>query len=295
MKTILDTASVGYPVTKFGVSFFPVYLASNELPEILTEGLIIDELDAERVDALSVRNPTEKPILITEGEHLVGGKQNRAVNSTVLVSPLSELEIPVSCIEQGRWGQARKYRRNFSFTPRNVRSKLQETVNSSMLHKGSRQSHQGDVWREVDEVLDRLEVRSDTMAASDAEEVYSRDRSLFSAVDDLIKLGPLPKQNGIVVTHGTSVKAVELFGSHYLLAHYWGTLVRSHMLESLHDPGPHSAERALWAIRRFGSMNHKSCPGIGMGTELRMTDQIMVGQALMLNEAVVHASMFTLT
>ena len=49
MNTEFDTASVGYPVTRFGVSFFPVYLAANELPEISTEGLIIDELDSERV------------------------------------------------------------------------------------------------------------------------------------------------------------------------------------------------------------------------------------------------------
>ncbi len=96
MNTKIGTASVGYPVTRFGVSFFPVYLAANELPEISTEGLIIDELDSETVSTLSVRNPTEKPILITEGEHLVGGKQNRAVNSTVLVPPSSELETSCS-------------------------------------------------------------------------------------------------------------------------------------------------------------------------------------------------------
>ena len=293
MNTEFDTASVGYPVTRFGVSFFPVYLAANELPEISTEGLIIDELDAERVSGLSVRNPTEKPVLLVEGEHLVGGKQNRAVNSTVLVPPLSELEVPVSCIEQGRWGRRREYRRNCSFTPRNVRSKLQETVNASMHGEGSRRSDQGAVWREVDGVLDRLEVISDTGAVADAEDAYRRDRSLYAAVDDLTKLGPLPRQNGIVVTHGKRVEAIELFGSRELLAYYWNTLVRSHMLESPDAPGPHSVERALWAIRRFGSMDQKSCPGVGMGTELRMIDHVMVGQALMLEETVVHASMFT--
>ncbi|MCY3985774.1 MAG: hypothetical protein OXF23_01855 [Candidatus Dadabacteria bacterium] len=293
MNTKLDTASVGYPITRFGVSFFPVYLAENETPEISTEGLVIDELDAETVPGLSVRNPTEKPVLLIEGEHLVGGNQNRAVNSTVLVPPLSELEVPVSCIEQGRWGQRREYIRNSSFTPRNVRSRVQETVNASMRREGSRQSDQGAVWREVDRMLDRLEVTSDTGAAADAEEAYRRNGSLFAAVDDLIKLGPLPKQNGIVVTHGTRVKAIELFSSQDILAYYWKMLVRSYMLESPDNPSPHSAERALWAIRRFGSMNQKCCPGIGMGTELRMIDQIMVGQALMLKEAVVHASMFT--
>lgn len=289
----LDTASVGYPVTRLGVSFFPVYLTANKLPEISTEGLVIDELDSESVSGLLVRNPTKKPILIVEGEHLVGGKQNRAVNTTVLVPPLSEVEIPVSCTEQGRWGQYRAYRRSSSFTPQNIRSKLQETVNASVVRGGPRRSDQGEVWREVDGLLNRMEVESDTAAAADAEEVYRLNSSLSEAVEDLVGMGPLAGQNGIVITHGKRVKAVDLFGSPDLLEKHWGTLIRSYLLEIPEKPLPHSAEKALWAIRRFGFMDQKSCPGIGMGTELRMMDRRMVGQALVLEEMIVHASMFT--
>ena len=291
----LDTASVGYPITRFGVSFFPVYLMANELPEISTKGLIVDELDAATVPRLSVKNPTDKPILVAEGEHLVGGNQNRVVNATVLVSAESELEIPVSCVERGRWGSRRAYRRGSSFSHNRMRSRLQETVNRSMRRENSRRGNQGAVWSEVDDVLNRLKVESETAAATDAEKIYRRNRSLSGAVEELAGLGPLPNQNGIVVTRGNWVDAVDLFGSPSLLAAHWSTLVRSYLLEASAPNIPHSVERALWAIRRFSFMPKEASQGVGMGTELRAMDDVMVGQALMLDEMIVHASIFART
>jgi hypothetical protein len=37
------------------------------------------------------------------GEELVGSKQNRIVNTTMLIQAKSTPVIPVSCVEQGRW------------------------------------------------------------------------------------------------------------------------------------------------------------------------------------------------
>ena len=95
----LDAVAVGSPITRLGVSFFPVYLPDNPLPAIVTgeaSGLVVDELDEPSVQALRVRNPGDKPVLVVEGEHFLGGKQNRAVNAAVLVPSLGDLEIPVS-------------------------------------------------------------------------------------------------------------------------------------------------------------------------------------------------------
>ena len=289
----LDTASVGYPITRFGVSFFPIYLMGNELPEISTNGLIVDELEKASVPGLLVKNPTDKPVLVVEGEHLVGGNQNRSVNTTVLVPPMSELEIPVSCVERSRWGQRRAYAKNSSFLHSRVRSRLQETVNTSMRNRGSRRGDQHAVWEEVDGVLNKLNVESETASAADAEQVYRRSGSLSEAVSQLVRLGPLPNQNGVVVTQGKWVKAVDLFGSPNLLAAHWGRLIRSYLLETSKQNGLHSAERALWAIRRFGSMPKETSQGVGLGTEQRAMDDTMVGQALMLDEMIVHASVFT--
>lgn len=291
----LDTASVGYPITRLGVSFFPVYLTENKLPKISTKGLVVDELETAAVPALSVRNPKNKPILLVEGEHLVGGKQNRTVNATVLVPPKSELEIPVSCVERGRWGRKRAYDKDPSFLHNRVRSEMQATVNTSMRHEGSRRGDQGRVWGEVDDILAGLDVESETSAAADAERVYRRNDSLSKAVSELAKLGPLPNQNGVVVTHGDWVKAVDLFGSPHLLAAHWKALTRSYLLEVSKRNTSHSAERALWAIRRFSLMPKETYNGVGMGTELRATDDLIAGQALMLDEMIVHASVFART
>jgi hypothetical protein len=55
-----------------------------------------------RVPELKVVNRGPKPTLIIDGEELLGAKQNRIVNLTILVAAKSELTIPVSCVEAGR-------------------------------------------------------------------------------------------------------------------------------------------------------------------------------------------------
>ena len=62
-------------------------------------------------------------MLVVEGEHFLGNKQNRAINVTVLVPALADLEIPVSCLEQGRWGRRLASRRDEAFTAARVRAR----------------------------------------------------------------------------------------------------------------------------------------------------------------------------
>ncbi len=103
----LDTAAIGQPITRLGVSFFPVYLPGNRLPRISAgpdSGLVVGELDNPSVPHLKAENPTDAPILVIEGEHFLGGLQDRTANATVLVPPHTTLEIPVTCLEAGRWG-----------------------------------------------------------------------------------------------------------------------------------------------------------------------------------------------
>ncbi len=48
-------------------------------------------------------NHCERPVLLLDGEELVGAKQNRILNLTVLVPAHQTIVIPVSCVEAGRW------------------------------------------------------------------------------------------------------------------------------------------------------------------------------------------------
>lgn len=292
----IEHAAVGWPLTRLGVSFYPVYLAPDGLPEIVTgegSGLVVDELEQPSVGKLRVSNPGHRPVLIVEGEHFLGMKQNRTVNATVLVPSLGDMTIPVSCLERGRWGRRRAVRRDEAFEPPRVRARKNASVHESMRSARSRASDQGAVWKEVDLMLSVASVRSGTDAAADMkEETYRRDPERAEAIEDLALRGPLPGQCGIVVVRNGRVRAMDLFGAPHLLVAHWGALVRSHLLEPAAERGHTSVTRVLDMVRRFASAPAEESPGVGLGVEHRVARRGLAGHALTLQGALVHAAFF---
>lgn len=294
----LETVAVGWPITRLGVSFFPVYMENRGLPAIDTgeaaAGLVVDELVEPSVNALRVRNPGDKPVLIVEGEHFLGGKQNRAINVTVLVPSQQDLKIPVSCLEQGRWGRRRPVRRDVAYSPTNVRAAKEAGVAASMRRSGSREGNQGAVWHEVSQMLNRADVRSATGAAAEMHRAAHHSRpSRAASIEKLVALGPLSGQCGIVVSHGRWVTAMDLFGAPNLLAAHWGALVRSHFLEPAVPRGNPSATAVLAVVRRFAWARAQEAPAVGLGVEHRVANDRFTGHALTLDGAVLHAAFFT--
>ncbi len=288
----LSTAAIGTPVTRLGVSFFPVYLPWNKLPKITTgpsSEIVVRELDSAQVGELLAVNPTDTPVLIVDGEHFLGGTQNRAVNATTLVPHRSERTLPVSCLEEGRWGQAQAYQRDEVHASPRIRRMIQEGVHDSMDQERSHVSDQVRVWSEIRDELQSNQAHSNTEAAVETHrQIYHRDAKLAAAAQELSALGPLPGQCGIAVSQGPWITAVELFGAWHLLAQHWGALVRSHLLERPIHSGPPSADKALWVIRRFAAMDSEEAPGIGLGTDLRVRGKKRLGQVLMYEEMLVH-------
>ena len=291
----LETVSVGTPIERFGISLFPLFLPGNELPAIATgeaSGLVIDELDTASVQALRATNPTDKPALLVEGEHFLGGKQNRAINVSVLVDSMSRLEVPVSCLEQGRWGSRQAWRRAEAFAPARVRATKRAGVSRSMRESGPRLGDQDGVWDEVGATLRSEGVASRTAAAADLDETDRWQSSRAEAVAKLVEKGPLQGQCGVAVAVGGRIASMDLFGAPHLLAPHWGKLVRS--LFAQQGPGlpgrQPSRDQVKALVQRFGCAPGQNTPGVGLGVEHRISDVELTGQALTLNGAVVHAA-----
>ena len=89
-----------YPLWRKAAAPFPCIT----LDEAMAKGSFqVKEVDGGTVPLLLVVNGTSERVFLLDGEELVGAKQNRILNLSLLVERSSELKVPVSCVEQGRW------------------------------------------------------------------------------------------------------------------------------------------------------------------------------------------------
>jgi len=109
-------------------------------------------------------------------------------------------------------------------------------------------------------------------------------------VEELLAKGPLPEQCGIAVTHGWRVVGFDIFGNRSLLSAHWQGLVRSYFSERATADGRPSPTRTLGLINRLHQIPATESPGLGMGVEMHVMNRLMIAQALVLGDSLVHVS-----
>jgi ARG and Rhodanese-Phosphatase-superfamily-associated Protein domain len=123
IQAFLSSIVVGPAVASADLAVFPLIgralheHAYDTLQDTIRAGhaKVTEVSESGHVPELRVVNDGGSSVLIVDGEELVGAKQNRVLNTTVLVAAGSQLTIPVSCVEQGRW-----QRRGERFAPGNA-------------------------------------------------------------------------------------------------------------------------------------------------------------------------------
>jgi len=106
---LLVTVLTAAPVTHGSLTAVPLLAPNLDDADWLTldeagDRVTVTEVsEAGSVPFLKVANGADQPLLLLDGEELIGAKQNRILNTTVLVAAHTEVTIPVSCVEQGRW------------------------------------------------------------------------------------------------------------------------------------------------------------------------------------------------
>jgi len=296
----LERAAIGRPINRAGVSLFPVYLPSGEGDGGIdiaakADDVVISEQGSARVPTITVTNPGLRPVLLVEGETVTGGQQNRVINVSVLVPAGATVNVPVSCVEAGRWGGTSGFARGRTFAPRRVRRVKNASVAESIRQGGFKTSDQGAVWNTIDFELNRLNVDSSTRAIHATEALFDVDQTIAQAATDLVRRGPLPGQCGVVISHGRRIVSAEIFATPELLSANWEALVRATLLDLPAAPeGRPSAGRALWFLHQLATTKTTDSPGVGLGREQHVRTRHFIGQALTLDGAVVHASAFAI-
>src|SRR3954447_14076343 len=104
---------VGEPDVAGPLAVFPLFGPSarfeyQSFAQGSAHGVSIKEIPGGgSVNDLVVSNPTGLPVLLFEGEEVLGAQQNRTFDVSILVAAQTMLRIPVSCVEAHRWDGAR--------------------------------------------------------------------------------------------------------------------------------------------------------------------------------------------
>jgi hypothetical protein len=250
--------------------------------------------DQGSVPQLTVVNRAPQPVFILDGEELLGAKQNRVVNLSILVPPQATLGIPVSCVEAGRW---RARSRAFRASPRTQysagRAKRMAQVSMSMLRTGDRHADQADIWADIAAKSERMGVASRTSAM---EEIFSAHEGFTERCVE--GLSPEVGQCGALFLIDGRVVGLDLFDSAVTLRHLLPKLVRGAAVDALdqrdrrHVALPLQTKVAENFLETVESLPVHESPALGLGCDLRLTAAAISGAALAHDGALVHLAAY---
>lgn len=277
-----------FPLQSDSGSSFAYRLADELMAE---EQLLVGEVDESgSVPILVVENRSSDYVLFLEGEELIGAKQNRVLNATVLIGPNEKRMINVSCVEQGRWNRrSLHFRHSGHGSPISLRRRLKKSVTESMRRSGQAYSDQVGVWNQIAQMYASSRSRSRTSAMA---ELYDQHRERITAIVD--KLDYVEGATGVAVAIGSDIQSCDLFDKAETCRKAWKRLVSPAVLERLlleveeRRPSVEDLQSLLEDMRRA---SWEPFPTIGLGQEYRATTaEGHCGSALAFDDCILHCS-----
>jgi len=301
IKNYLEQLKVGRKQSYKNLALYPLlstYSSDPEyllLDEALSENLMeVVELDSDgSVPELKVINKSPEMILILDGEELVGAKQNRIVNTTILVQGKTTIIIPVSCVEHGRWSyDSPTFYSQERMMSSNLRAMKAEQVNYSVRSSGEFRADQGAIWDGIAEKSARREVHSPSGAMA---AIYDKERP---SLDEYVKKFHLiDSQVGAIFMLNGQVAGLDAFGKPETFSNVFKKLLESYALDSIDWYDPDKEHKALKSeVTKFQksalSAKAETRPSVGLGTDFRFESKKVTGFALALDDHLLHISIF---
>lgn len=205
-----------------------VYLTLKEALDMNL--LTITEVDdTGRVPELKAINKSELPVLILDGEELVGAKQNRVLNAAVLLRGDSETILPVSCTEEGRWSyDSREFYDSGSVMSHHIRSSKRSSVSESLHDYYSFGSRQSSIWNDIDNDIRAEGYNSPTHAHRDIYESRYDDINEYLGAFELLE-----GQIGILIFINGEIKGIDTISNSVSYRALHEKLLKSYVMEAV--------------------------------------------------------------
>jgi hypothetical protein len=312
VEEFMASLTIGEPGIYNKLTVFPLFsgMAVEDGYMLLDDALKTDKVhitelsEGGSVPDLYLENGlTDMDLLLIQGDLLIGAKQNRTLNATIIVNHGVKMKIPVSCVERGRWSYKSK---RFSSSKEHLYPSLRKKKSASMsanLKKsagGSFMSDQSEVWDEIDRKQRNMRSSSSTDSVNDIYQDYEKTldewEKNFIAVDG---------QVGFVASISGTIVGIEAFGTRSIFPKAFKKLLRGYMLDAMDEEELKAYDRKAKAeestpedaarrtIDRAIKLKKERFKSMGAGQEVRFEGKDLDGFAVVDDsEHVVHLAVF---
>lgn len=300
IRDYLQSLSIGAAQQHKNMTVFPLLTSLNGGPDYITmkealekSHLLVTEVSSGgSVPELKVSNKASIPVLLLDGEELVGAKQNRVLNTTILIDKKSEVVIPVSCTEKGRWAYVSPaFHDSDTVMSPSLRSEKARTVATSLSSTGQYRSDQGTVWEKIDAMAQKAETVSRTGAMKDIYDQKKKDLDEY-----LQAFRCIPGQKGFLVFNGPEPAGFDALSREKAFETLFPKMIKSYAMEAVLEDNKDAADisprRAEEFIREAAECDEKTYDSVGRGRDYRFESKTMVGSALAADNRIIHLAFF---
>ena len=261
---------------------FSEAIAKNQvqISEVNKEGLLTK---------LSVSNKSSDNIIILNGELIIGTqiRQDRIVDSTVLIPGYATVLINTFCGEQYRWSPrlSNKISTSESLYFSSGRANNAADINTKL-------SKQCRIWSEISEKISDFNVKSFT---NSVDQIYKKKKV---NVEEIVNFFKIPSEAvGVALGINHQLVNIDIFSNNCMLQIYLPKIIRSIALDSFKKISKKSylkkknVHRFLRQIHQANKQKRKVVEGT-LGEELQFNSESVAGSILYHKEQTVHFSAF---
>ena len=315
----------------------PVKINDNANKEYLTlkrgitAGFVeVTECEISTVGTVLARNNANIPLVLIDGDEIVGAKQNRIMNRSLIVPPKTTMPVSVSCTEQGRWHYGRSRRDyineinyNDSLSRSDVRSEIFDDnleidyiddikdekelsenfeVSDFAADFATRRDKsdvlfkdldcQSTVWSSIKNLENKTSFKSRTSALNDNYENHRLRQNEYLKHFKL-EFG----QSGAIFIINGLIKGFELFSNPFIYQEYHEKIFRSYIMEAISNRySSHSSDISFYDIEAFlreiSYSEFKRSENKGMGKHMNFANRYGTGSVLIDAGNLVHINYF---
>lgn len=307
LNTFIKSIHFSEPQTFRNVTVMPLF--SNILNE--NQYLLLDEAlktgkfkikevsEGGSVPELSVINELESDVLLLDGDILVGAKQNRTINTTIIIGKGKEVVIPVSCVERGRWNyRTREFRSAGYQVDSDIRKMKAKTVSSSLKSSRGYRTDQSGIW---DRVSYKMRLHNVYSGSDDLSEIYYSKEEQYRSYEE--KFNYNKNQLGIAVFIGPILSGIDIFGVKDIMSKTFKKILRGYIFEGI-ERGYRSRieeqvleqeilkEKLSNFLGKITNLQKDVFKSVGEGFDIRFDTREITGYAIEHNDKIVHLAGF---